>query len=135
MLLRASSEALGSEAKLDGAIGQGDGGVEHGVALCRFAEAATRGSDDLEAARVNLLGAVGPEAAIEAAATVGIFSGLVRVADATGVPLDEGTRKHSAAFRATLGLNAYAGARNTSIEGEDVAAPAPAAKDALGLFR
>ena len=42
MLLRASSETAGMSAKLEGAIGQGDGGVPQGAELIRFGEAASR---------------------------------------------------------------------------------------------
>jgi hypothetical protein len=113
MLLGASGEAIGANVELAGAVGRGDGGVAHGAALVRFAEAATRGSEDLPAARDTLLAEVGGERFVEAAATVGIFNGLVRVADATGIPLDEPTRDRTTSLRGDLGLDAYAGARNT----------------------
>jgi hypothetical protein len=113
MLLRASSQAIGESVNLEGTIGKGDGGVPHGALLVRFAEAATRGNEDLPEARTALLEAIGPEAFVEAAATVGIFNGLVRVADATGIPLDDGTLRASTEFRQDLGLNDYLGARST----------------------
>ena len=115
MLLRASGEAIDEDVQLEGSIGNGDGGVEHGAALVRFAEAATRGSDDLDEARTALINAVGGAAFIEAAATVGIFNGLVRVADSLGIPLDEGTQRNSEAFRESLGLNEFASAGNTDL--------------------
>lgn len=116
MLLRASSKAIGGAADVDGAVGRGDGGVPHGASLIRFAEAATRRSSDLEAARSQLIDAIGSEAFVEAAATIGIFNGLVRVADATGIPLDENIRDSSGELRAKLGLNAFGSARNTNLE-------------------
>ena len=132
MLLRASGEAMDEEAQLEGSIGDGDSGVEQGVALVRFAEAATRGSEDLGEARTALIDAIGGEAFIEAAATVGIFNGLVRVADALGIPLDEGTRRNSEAFRDSLGLNEFASARNTDLtQGGSARAPDTSV---LGLF-
>jgi hypothetical protein len=90
--------------------------VPHGAALIRFAEAATRCSGDLEVARSQLVDAIGSEAFVEAAATIGIFNGLVRVADATGIPLDENIRDSSGELRAKLGLNAFGSARNTNLE-------------------
>ena len=117
MLLRASGEALGDEVDLGATVGSedaGDAGVPHGAALARFAEAATRGSEDLPDARAALLAAVGPEGFVEAAATVGIFNGLVRVADATGIPLDDGTRKASRSLRSDLGIDRFAGASGTT---------------------
>ncbi len=119
MLLRASSEAIGEDAKLDGAVGVGDGAVPHGGILIAYAEAATRGSEDLPDARAALLAAVGEAAFVRAAATVGIFNGLVRVADSIGIPLDEATRRTSGAFRESLGLNAFRSSRNTDLDREE----------------
>ena len=113
MLLRASSEKAGSEAELGGAIGQGDGGIAHGAALIRFGEAVTRGSEDLAQSRRELIEAVGRAGFIDAAGIVGIFNGLVRTADSSGIPLDDGTRDSTGELRASLGLDRYAGARNT----------------------
>ena len=119
MLLRASSEAIGEDAKLDGAVGVGDGAVPHGAALIAYAEAATRGSENLASARAVLLAAVGQGAFVRAAATVGVFNGLVRVADSIGIPLDETTRRSTGEFRESLGLNAFGGSRQTDLDGED----------------
>ena len=123
MLLRASGQANKTDVRLEGSIGTGDGGVEHGEGLLRFAEAATRGSNELGEARIALIDAIGAEAFLEAAATVGIFNGLVRVADSTGIPLDEGTRNNSGSFRESLGLNEFASARNTDLTQSEKPAP------------
>lgn len=119
MLLRASSEKLGEDADLRGAIGDGDGGVPHGEKLVAYAEAITRGSDDADEARSAVRTALGEEAFGEAAAIVGIFNGLVRTADATGIPLDDNTLHQSAGFRSELGLDDFAGARNSSLDRAD----------------
>ncbi len=116
MLLRASGQAIDAAVEIEGAVGavvKGDGGVPCGHLLAQFAEAATRGSEELADARAALLAEVGGERFIEAAATVGVFNGLVRVADATGIPLDAPTHAGSAGFRQELGLDAFSGARNT----------------------
>ncbi len=123
MLLRESSEAIGEEAKLDAAVGRGDSGIPHGEQLAEFAEAATRGTDRLPALRTELLEVLGAEAFVAVAATVAIFNGLVRVADSTGIPLDDRTRDASIDFRDELGLNSFVGADST-----DLAAAKPAAK-------
>ena len=124
MLLRASGEASGEKVRLEGSLGDGDGGVEHGRELLRFAEAAGRGTDDLQDSRTALIAAIGPEAFVEAAAAVAIFSGLVRVADSIGIPLDEPTRRGTQDFRATLGFNTFGGARNTQLSNAPGAEPA-----------
>ena len=117
-LLRVSSKAIGEEADLTGAVGQGDGGIPHGAALIRFSEAATRGTDDLAEARKALQDALGLDAFVEASATVGIFNGLVRTADSIGIPIDGGMVGRSADFRSELGLNAFSGSRNTDLSRE-----------------
>ena len=120
MLLRASSEAIGGEAAIEGAIGaaEGDGGVPSGAAMVRFSEAVTLARSDLEASRRALLDELGTAGFVEVAATVGIFNGLVRVADSTGIPLDDVSRKISADFRDALGLVQFASAQNTDFEAE-----------------
>ena len=115
MLLRASSEKLGAEAEIDATVGRGgSGGVPDGETLVRFAEAVCRG-EDVEGPRRGVLEAVGPAGFLEAACIVGIFNGLVRTADATGIPLDDGTLQSTREFRAELGLDAYAGAANSNL--------------------
>lgn len=88
-----------------------------GDVLVRFAEAAVQGSDDLGAARLALIERVGRAGAGQAAATVGAFSGLVRVADGTGIPLDDGMAATSTGIRQELGLDRFSGAANTDIAG------------------
>jgi len=116
LLLRASSQQLGTSAELDATVGRGGGGgIEHGEEIVRFGEAVTRGSSDVDDARAKLRGVLGDAALIDAAAIVGIFNGLVRNADFSGIPLDDGTLHASAEFRGELGLNDYAGAANTEL--------------------
>ena len=90
-----------------------DTGVPHGVALLRFATAAQTESDDLDDARAGLMAAVGENGVLEAAATVAVFNGLVRVADGTGIQLDDGVLADSADYRDRLGVNTYGGAANS----------------------
>ena len=91
----------------------GDTGIAHGDVLLAFATAAQMRSDDLDEARAALVAALGDEALLEAAATVAIFNGLVRVADGTGIQLDAGVLADSSDFRGRLGLNDYGGASNS----------------------
>ncbi|MFV0526775.1 MAG: hypothetical protein ACK5RL_20005 [Acidimicrobiales bacterium] len=80
--------------------------------LLGFAEAVVR-DDGLDTARRKLVEAVGPAAAGQAAATVAAFCGLVRVADGTGIPVDEGLAEVSADLRRDLGIDGYRGAATT----------------------
>ncbi len=115
-LLRASGDAIGLDVDLGAATGAVEGGgVPDGEALVAFTEAAVLADrDELAARRQDLLEAIGPAAAGHAAATVSAFSGLVRVADAIGIPIDDGLAAVSADHRAELGLEAYGGAANSA---------------------
>ena len=116
MLLRASSQAVGEEVDLSAAVEDAaDGGVEDGSVLTAFAEAVVRATDDLDAARARALETLGPARFVEAAATVGIFNGLVRVADSTGIPSDAMMLERTADVRGDLGFNRWAGARSSGV--------------------
>ena len=66
-----------------------NGGVEHGAVLRRFARAILTDREDLDAARAACIEAVGSEGAAHAAGVVASFDGINRVADGTGIRLDE----------------------------------------------
>ena len=114
MLLRASSKAVALQVQEEAAMG-GDGSalVEAGEELVAFGEALTLGSDELDAARARLRSKVGEATFIEAAAIAAIFNGLVRTADATGIPLDKSMQDATVQVRERLGINDFAGAQNT----------------------
>lgn len=59
---------------------------------------------------------LGDDGVLEAAATVAIFAGLVRVADGTGIQLDAGALSDSADFRERLGVNEFGGAQNSATD-------------------
>lgn len=88
--------------------GDGDGGVPHGRLLVRFAESVL-GDDEaaLTAVRGEILAAMGGEALADAAGVAGLFNAIDRVADATGIPLEDWKASDSADFRAALGINAF----------------------------
>ena len=89
------------------------GGVPHGDRLIEFAEAVLADSDEqLLRARSALRGSLGDAALVDAAAVVGFFNAIDRVADATGIPLDPERVPQTADFRAALGLDAFAQARS-----------------------
>ena len=92
MVLRASGQKDGEDFDLNDVIGSGDGesGVVHGKLLLAFSDAVF-GDDDaaLDRARAALVEMLGEEAFVDAAGTAASFNAVVRVADATGIPLDE----------------------------------------------
>lgn len=117
MLLGASGEAAGLAVDLETAIDatrEGDAGVPAGAALLAFASAANQRSPELIATRESLEVLVGSEGVLEAAATVAIFNGLVRVADGTGIQLDPSMLTSTGESRASLGLDDFAGAANSN---------------------
>ena len=88
---------------------RGDSGVAHGRMLLEFAEAVLGGDDAaLSRARAELMTALGPRGLVDAAAVVGLFNAIDRVADATGIPLEAEKAAASADFRAALGLDRFA---------------------------
>jgi hypothetical protein len=65
-------------------------GVEHGTVLIAFAQAMVGDDDEVLAqARQAVIEALSPEAMVDAAGVASNFERMVRIADATGIPLDE----------------------------------------------
>jgi hypothetical protein len=111
-MLRASSEHTGDTfdlAAVTGAPTANDTGIPCGDLLIALAEAAL--DDDANAlrrAREAIFGALGEAALIDAAGIIGQFSALDRVANATGIPLEDEKAEKTADFRAVIGIDAYA---------------------------
>lgn len=115
-LLRASGEANGLTIDLEATLDRehvGDVGVPASAALLAFTNAVELGGD-VEGTRAALIDEIGAEAAIEAGATIAVFNGLVRIADGTGIRLDDGVFAVSADARELFGINRYAGAANSA---------------------
>jgi hypothetical protein len=129
MLLRASSEALGIDVDPSAVVGGAAAtGVEHGDVLAAYAVAAHEG-DGLDRATTAVRTAVGDAGWVEAAMTVAVFNGLVRTADASGIPLDERVVSATADDREALGLTAYGGSANSDLTVAGGATPHPALFD------
>jgi hypothetical protein len=106
--LRASGNATERDYRLEGVMEGRDVGVDQGAALLAFADAALRGPGAaLAAARAELAGALGIAAMVDAAAVIAVFDGITRIADATGIPLEEYKERDSAAWRGPLGIDAF----------------------------
>ena len=87
----------------------GDGNIRHGALLVAFADAVL-GSDDARLAgiRSEIRTKVGDAALIDAAAIVATFNAIDRVADSTGIQIEESKAEATADFRTALGINAFA---------------------------
>lgn len=116
MLLRASSQITGTQ--IDLALVNGgdvsDGGIEQGARLLAFAEA-VMGTDEaiLRRERARLRALLSAEAFVDAAAVIGAFNVVDRVADATGIPLDPMMISMTADVRQQLNLGRFSSAANT----------------------
>lgn len=109
-MLRESSKATGEDCDLTLLVGAvGDGNIAHGALLMAFTDAVMKG-DELEAAkhRAEIRICIGDDALVDASAIVAAFSGFTRIADATGIPLEEIKAETSADIREALGINAFA---------------------------
>ncbi len=113
MLLRGSSPT--SEIDLHAAVhANTENGVPQGALLNTFVEAVL-GTDEtqLDTARNAVVAALGPAALVDAAAIVATFMQMDRIADATGIPLDDFVVDATNDFREDLGLHNFASAQNT----------------------
>ena len=109
-MLRASAKHKGENYDLSVVTtGIGGGGVPHGELLMRFGETVL-GSEDVRLieTRHSLLQAIGPAGLVDAAAVVGLFNAIDRVADSTGTPLEDWKASSTADFRAEIGIDAFA---------------------------
>ncbi|SRR5712692_1897415 len=117
MLLRASGEVNGQAFDLH-ALTEGAAvtrsGVAHEETLLALTEAIV--SDDEEAlatARTRVLEELGPEALVDAAAVASNFERMVRIADATSIPLDSFLNELTINIRAELNLARFESTANT----------------------
>jgi hypothetical protein len=83
-------------------------GVEHGTLLIAYAEAMV-GEDDeaLTHARYALIEVMSPAAMVDAAGVASNFERMVRIADATSIPLDERMQILSQEVRDALHLERF----------------------------
>lgn len=91
-----------------------DTGVVAGTELTAFAEAVVSGDDaSIISAREAVTNALGEEAMVDAAAVIANFQRMVRIADSTGIPLDEPVLMMTQGIREDLGLNEFSAAKNS----------------------
>ncbi len=83
--------------------------------LVALAEAQVAGDEAaLVRARRGVVGRLGSEGLVDAAAVVANFERMVRIADSTGIPLDAPVNAMTGDIRGDLGLGRFASASNTA---------------------
>ncbi len=75
--------------------------------LLAFADAAIATGGQLSEARAALQACIGVDAMTDAAAVIGGFDAICRVADGSGIPLEPPKAEASAEWRASLGIDAF----------------------------
>ena len=121
-MLRASIETTGAEVALRG-VASGDADeiseIPGAGALLDLVEAvlapdglSTTDAARAEAARRRVREELGAEALVDAAAVIGNFERMNRIADATGIALDPPVNVATEALRAELGIDHYGSAEN-----------------------
>jgi hypothetical protein len=115
-MLRLSADT--SNTDIDLAIVNGDdsgpSGVPYSVQLMLFAEAvAGREPAKIAAARQALYQEAGNDVVVDAAAVAGNFQRMVRIADSTGIPVDERMNAMSVDIQEKLDLRRFHSAQNT----------------------
>jgi len=95
---------------LNALLGQNgdESGIPNAGILIEFAEAAV-GADSprLDAARAAVIEAMGGAALSDAAGVAALFNAIDRVADSTGIPLEEEKAELTADMRDQLGINEF----------------------------
>jgi hypothetical protein len=110
MLLRASGQQDQTDYDLGTVTSsQGDSGVPHSDLLRALTEQAIRGEWQLLAGgRKHAATVMGEQQVVDALTVAAAFNGITRVADATGIPLDDNTAAVTVQMRASTGIDDYA---------------------------
>ncbi len=116
MLLRASSQRDGEPAELGSVTREsGASGVQHGDWLRALVEATVRGEwQHLAEVRRAAALAMGTQQTVDALTVAAAFNGITRVADATGIPLDESTAEATRGLREATGIERFAYAEKSA---------------------
>lgn len=82
--------------------------MPHGALLIAFVEAVLGdGEEAVACARAEVRRQLGDAAFVDACATIASFNAVVKIADGTGIPLEDWKAERTADLRAELGLDAY----------------------------
>ena len=116
MRLRGSGEKEGRDYDL-GAVtsDSGDAGVDQGATLRALTEAAIRSEWDLlDSLRGDAFTTLGEQQTVDALTVAAAFNGITRVADSTGIPLDDAMAEATTSIRTATGIDQYAYAEKSA---------------------
>lgn len=109
-MLRESSTATGASYDLGAIVGSvgADSGVKHGPVLVDLVEAVL-GHDEAGLAdlRGNVRSLVGDAGFVDACATIASFNAVVKLADGTGIPLEDWKESRTRDIRDALSIDAF----------------------------
>lgn len=89
-------------------------GIEHHALLIAFAEAVVaREEKKISVVREQVRREMGDRQLVDISGVIANFHRMTRVADATGIPLDDHSIDISEELRESLGINSYNSAKNT----------------------
>ncbi len=110
MLLRASGERDNETYDLHAVTSDDlDSGVAHSRWLRTLTEQAITGDwENLAASLAAASSAMGEQQAVDALSVAAAFNGITRVADATGIPLDDNTAATTSKLRAETRIDEFA---------------------------
>ena len=109
MLLRASGQPDQKDYDLNSVTDDHlDSGVDFGHWLRSLTEAAIQNRwDELATIRDQAGAAMGAQSMVDALVVASGFNGITRVADATGIPLDENTQQMTVDMRESTGIERF----------------------------
>jgi len=109
-MLRESGKVTGNEFDLTAIVDSEAiaGGVEHGDLLSEFVDAVLVGTtDDAAKCRQRVRTAIGDAAYVDACATIASFNAVVKIADGSGIPLEDIKAENTKDIRASLGIEKF----------------------------
>ena len=109
MLLRASGQSDQQDFDLNSVTDDhADSGVDFGHWLRSLTEATIQNRwDDLTTIRDQAGAAMGTQSMVDVLVVAAGFNGITRVADATGIPLDENTQQMTIDMRVSTGIERF----------------------------
>lgn len=109
MLLRASGQRNNETFDLQAVTAErGDGGVQDGETLRALTEATIRSEWlELSAMRSRAEARIGTQVVVDTLIVAAAFNGITRVADSTGIPLDDNTAVTTEDLRADTGIDNF----------------------------